>query len=147
MRDIGLSMVYKTSVELDRDRLREISRRMLRLHGVLLDRERHAYEARHGVVSSGSLLRLLLDDEHFAWLRPLSTLIAKIDELLDADEPMTPNDAEQAFGDVYRLLKSGDSGVFQDRYRQAMQDSPDIVIAHARVSAVLPAPNARVEPS
>lgn len=140
-------MVYKTGVELDRDRLREISRRMLRLHGVLLDRERRAYEAQHGAVSSGSLLRLLLDDAHFAWLRPLSSLIAKMDELVAADEPMAPLEADQAFGEVYRLLKSGDSGIFQDRYRQALQESPDIVIAHARVSAVLPVPDARAEPS
>lgn len=140
-------MVYKTGVELDRDRLREISRRMLRLHRMLLDRERRAYEAQHGAVSSGSLLRLLLDNEHFAWLRPLSTLIARMDELVDADEPVTPVDAEQAFGEVYRLLKSGEPGIFQDRYRQALQDSPDIVMAHARVSAVLPVPNARAEPS
>ena len=114
---------------------------------MLLDRERHAYEARHGAVSSGDLLGLLLHDEHFAWLRPLSTLIANMDELVDTDEPMGPADAEQAFREVYRLLKSGDSGAFQDKYRQALQDSPDVVMAHAGVSAVLPGPNGEERPS
>jgi hypothetical protein len=133
-------------VELDRDRLREISRRLLLLHRILLDRERHAYEARHGAVSSGDLLRLLLHDEHFAWLRPLSTLIAGMDERVDADEPMAPADAEAAFREVHRLLKSADSGAFQDKYRQALQDSPDVVMAHAGVSAVLPAPNEEARP-
>ena len=134
-------------LELERDRLREISRRLLRLHRILLDRERHAYEVRHGAVSPGDLLRLLLNDEHFAWLRPLSMLIAKMDELVDADEPMAAADAETAFRAVYRLLKSGDRGAFQDTYRQALQDSPDAVMAHARVSAVLPAPNGDERPS
>jgi hypothetical protein len=128
-------------VELERDRLREISRRLLRLHRILLDRERHAYEARHGTVSSGDLLRLLLHDEHFAWLRPLSTLIATIDELVDTGEPIASADAQKMFAEVYGLLKSGDSGAFQDKYRQALQDSPDVVMAHAGVSAVLPAPD------
>ena len=134
-------------MELDRDRLREISRRLLRLHRILLDRERHAYEAWHGAVSSGDLLSLLLHHEHFAWLRPLSTLIAKMDELVDAEEPMAPADAEAAFREVYRLLKSGVSGVFQDKYRQALQESPDVVMAHAGVSAVLPAPSGAERPT
>jgi hypothetical protein len=30
----------------DRERLRDLSRRVLRLHKLLLDRERHTYEAR-----------------------------------------------------------------------------------------------------
>src|SRR5207249_4148478 len=36
----------------DRDRMRALSSRLLRLHGVLLDRERRAYEDRHGSVAS-----------------------------------------------------------------------------------------------
>ena len=101
------------SVELDRDRLREISRRLLRLHRILLDRERHAYETRHGAVSPGDLLRLLLHDEHFAWLRPLSMLIAQMDEAVDADEPIASADAQKMFGEVYGCLKSGDRGAFR----------------------------------
>lgn len=132
--------VQPTLVDLDRDRLREISRRLLRVHRVLLEGERRAYEAQRGALSSGDLLRLLIEDERFAWLRPLSTLIAALDEVVDADEPMAPEDAQKAFREVHRLLKSGDRGVFQDRYRQALQDSPEVVMAHADVSAVLPAP-------
>jgi hypothetical protein len=79
-------------------------------------------------------------------LRPLSTLIARMDELVDTDEPVAPADAEAAFREVYRLLKSADSGAFQDTYRQALQDSPDVVMAHAGVSAVLPAPNEEARP-
>jgi hypothetical protein len=136
-----------TLVELERERLREISRRLLRLHRMLLERERHAYETRHGAVSSGDLLRLLLEDEHFAWLRPLSTLIAQMDEVVDMDEPLAPSDAQKAFREVYRLLKSGESGAFQEKYRQALQDSPDVVMAHADVSSVLPAPKGETRPS
>ena len=44
----------------DRDRIRDLSARLLRLHGLLLDRERRAYEDRHGSVASRDLLHLVL---------------------------------------------------------------------------------------
>lgn len=123
-----------------RQRLRDVSPRLLRLHRLLLDRERHAYEAMHGAIPGGAMLRLVLHDDHFAWLRSLSTLIAQIDSAVDGDEPITQDHAQRAFGELHRLLKSGVSGDFQDRYRAALQESPDVVMAHADVSRVLPAP-------
>jgi len=126
-------------VEQDRDRLRDLSARLLRLHRVLLDRERRAYEDRHGAVPSRELLHLALHDEQFAWLRSLSVMIAHIDEVVDADEPIVLEGVQNVFREVYRLIKSGDRGAFQDKYRVALQDSPDVVMAHAEVSRVLPA--------
>jgi len=112
---------------------------LLRLHRVLLDREHRAYEDRHGAIPSRELLHLALHDEQFAWLRSLSTMIAHIDEAVDADEPIAPEGVQNAFREAYRLIKSGGTGDFQDRYRAALQDSPDVVMAHAEVSRVLPA--------
>ncbi len=112
----------------DRHRLRDLSTRLLRLHGILLDRERRAYEERHD---------LLLHDEHFSWLRSLSTMIANIDEIADADDPIPPESVRGAFREAYRLLKSGAGGAFQDKYHAALQDSPDVIMAHAAVSRVL----------
>ncbi len=123
----------------ERERLRELSRRLLRLHKILLEHEREAYEQRHGAIPAGALLGLVLDDEAFAWLRSLSALIAQIDDVVDADEPVGHEHAQRAFREAHRLLKSGDGGDFQDRYRVALQDSPDVVMAHADVSRVLPA--------
>jgi len=124
-------------VDQDRDRLRDLSTRLLRLHGILLDRERHAYEERHGSVASRELLHLLLHDEHFSWLRSLSAMIANIDELVDADDPIPPESVRAAFREAYRLLKSGSGGAFQDKYHVALQDSPDVIMAHAAVSRIL----------
>ena len=121
----------------DRDRLRDLSARLLRLHGILLDRERRTYEERHGAVASRELLHLLLHDEHFSWLRSLSSMIAKIDEVVDAHEPLPPESLQSAFREAHRLLKSGAGGAFQDKYHLALQDSPDVIMAHAAVSRVL----------
>ena len=121
----------------DRDRLRDLSARLLSLHGILLDRERRTYEERHGAVASRELLHLLLHDEHFSWLRSLSSMIAKIDEVVDAHEPLPPESLQSAFREAHRLLKSGPGGAFQDKYHLALQDSPDVIMAHAAVSRVL----------
>jgi hypothetical protein len=117
--------------------MRVLSSRLLRLHGVLLDRERRAYEDRHGSIASRELLHLLLHDARFSWLRSLSSMIAKIDEVVDADEPLPPESLQSAFREAHRLLKSGTGGDFQDKYHLALQDSPDVIMAHAAVSRVL----------
>jgi len=79
----------------------------------------------------------VLNDEQFAWLRSLSTLIAQIDEVVDGDEAVAPETVQSAFREAHRLLKSGDPSEFRDRYHAALQESPDIVMAHAGVSKVL----------
>ena len=88
-------------------------------------------------MASRQLLHLLLHDEQFSWLRSLSAMIAKIDEVVDADEPLPPQSVQSAFRETYRLLKSGVGGDFQDKYHLALQDSPDVIMAHAAVSRVL----------
>jgi len=119
-----------------------LSTRLIRLHKVLLDRERHAYEQRHGSIPSGELLRLVLHDEQFSWLRVLSAMIAEIDAIVDAEEPLEHENAQNVFREAHRLLKSGGAGDFQDKYHIALQESPDVVMAHADVSRVLPASTA-----
>lgn len=123
-----------------RERLRDLSARVVRLHKVLLDRERRMHEERHGPVAPAEVFRLALHDEGFAWLRLLSALIARIDEIVDGEEPVTISRGQALFGETYRLVKSGGSGGFSDKYRAALQESPDVVMAHADVSRVLPAP-------
>ena len=62
--------------------LDNLSRALLRLHKALLDDERVSYERVHGrIPSNGAFLQLVLGDAWFAWLRPLSQLMAKLDEL------------------------------------------------------------------
>ena len=121
----------------DRERLRDLSARLLLLHKLLLDRERHAYEQRRGPIRSGELLSRVLHDEEFAWLRVLSGMIAEIDSLADADDPLGPEGVQRMFRETYRLLKSGSRGDFQDKYYAALQESPDVIMAHADVSRVL----------
>lgn len=120
-----------------RDDLRALGDRLLALHGALLKYEREAYEATHGLTKPGELLRLLLNDAHFAWLRPLSGMIAQIDEALDPRQPAPDTELPRLFRAAQQLLRSGDEGVFQTRYRDVLQASPAIVMAHAEVVKLL----------
>jgi hypothetical protein len=121
----------------ERERLRDLSTRLVRLHRVLLDRERRDREDRHGPIPSGELFRLVLDHEQFAWLRLLSAMIAQIDATVDADEPVGAEAVDNALRESYRLLKAGGRGDFQDKYHDALQSSPEVVMAHAEVSKML----------
>jgi hypothetical protein len=86
---------------------------------------------------------LLLEDEEFAWLRSLSAMIAQIDEALDGDEPVSTAAVDAFVGETYRLLRAGAGGAFETKYREALQRSPEVVMAHADVMKVLPPPKER----
>jgi hypothetical protein len=58
-----------------RERLHGVRDGLLRLHKALLESERVGYERANGrIASSQAFLQLALQDEWFAWLRPVSEL-------------------------------------------------------------------------
>jgi hypothetical protein len=119
-------------------RLRDLRLGLLHLHKALLETERVVYEQAHGRVSSGELLNLLLNHAQFAWLRSLSELIVRIDEMLDADEPATTSEAESLLAQSRALLKPSETGSeFGRRYYTAFQRDPAVVIAHREVTSIL----------
>jgi hypothetical protein len=129
-------------------RLDDLRDRLLQLHKTLLDEERAAYEARYGPVdSSVDLFQLVLHHESFAWLRSLSSMLATIDAALD-DPEHAPTDAEvdAFFRQTHELLRSGGSSRFETKYREALQRSADVVMAHAAVIKLFPPAASRVGP-
>jgi Mg2+ and Co2+ transporter CorA len=116
-------------------RLRELRRVLLHLHKTLLDMERAAYEQMHGSVSRGELLQLVINHEQFAWLHSISELIVRIDEMLDAEEPATADDAESLLAQARSLLRPSETGDdFARKYYAALQRDPDAVLAHGEVT-------------
>jgi hypothetical protein len=126
------------------NRLHDLRARLLHLHKTLLDEARRAYEVTYGpVASSHELLQLVLHHEEFAWLRALSALVASIDAALEeTDGPLSDVDVEAFFRQTHGLLRSGGSSTFETRYRRALQHSADVVMAHAAVTKLFPAPSA-----
>jgi hypothetical protein len=121
-------------------RLTALREGLLAVHKALLAVARAEYEREHGDVGGpGALLQLLIHDEAFAWLHPVSELAARADELLEeADLP----DAEmagiaRAAGEL--LTPDEDGTGFAKRYFEALQASPDVVLAHAEARRAIAA--------
>jgi hypothetical protein len=112
---------------------------LLRLHKALLDDERVSYERVHGrIPSNGAFLQLALNDAWFAWLRPLSQLITKLDELSESNDPAPREAIPALLASVQRLLTPTEEGEgFGRQYHDALQRSPDVVLEHAAVRTLL----------
>lgn len=113
-----------------REAVKELRSVLLEMHRVLLEIQRTEHEREHGRVERpAELLGLVMNAETFAWLRPMSGLIVRIDEALAQDD----------FGLAHALaaraeaedLFASESLPFRERYLAALQD-PDVVVAHAR---------------
>jgi len=112
---------------------------LLELHKALLDAERERYERTHGKVTAGKMLQLAFQDPQFAWLRSMSELIVRIDELLDNKEA-SDADLEDLLTSARALLTpAGQSTAFAREYEAALQRDPHVVVLHARVTRALDA--------
>jgi len=85
---------------------------LLDLHKALIDQERRDYERRHGRVSDSRFLDALVADRDLAWLQPMTALLASLDGLADHKD-------------------------FSRRYAEALQRSPEAVVAHGRALRAL----------
>jgi hypothetical protein len=121
-----------------RQQLEDVRRALLRVHKALLEDARIRYEREQGrIEGSGALLRLVLNDPWFDWLHPLSGLVVQIDELLAADDAKA-NDGVALLTQARALLRPDNSGDgFQRRYHRAIQDAPDVLIAHVAAGKVM----------
>jgi hypothetical protein len=121
------------------DSLTEVRLRLLDLHRALLEAERREHERAHGRLSDGEFLDALINDPAFAWLNPLTTLIVRLEELLE-DETAQGATLADCVARIRSLLKPDAGGAdFQRRYAEVLQRSPDVVVAHGNAMRALKA--------
>lgn len=122
-----------------KQKLKNLSRAMLRLHKTLLEGEKAVYESRNGKIPNANVyLQLVIDDEHFAWLRKLSSLIALIDEATSVRRPATETDAQALLNETRILLNFEDADDnFNDKFQIALQNNSDAVLNHNDVRSFL----------
>src|SRR5512140_3860797 len=110
-----------------KEKLRAIREQLLHMHSLLLADQRHEYEQMYGRVNGpGELLNLVMNHEWFAWLRALSALIVRIDELLEAEE-WSDAEGKTLIDYTEALLMPAEEGaVFRQKYHQAIQRNPDV---------------------
>ncbi len=108
------------------------------LHRALIQNARRDYERdHHQVLTSGRFLQLLMSDAFFAWLRPLSELMADVDHICDFDR-VARDELSDAVRAAVELLIGGQrtTGPFEAfgrHYRTYLTDDPDVAMAHADV--------------
>ena len=124
----------------DRQFLFDLRKSLLHLHKTLLDWERAAYERVHGRVSSSELLKAIVEDPQFGWLRPISELIVRIDEAVDTEPQNGPVDVAALVARARTVTAADEAGsAHAQRYHTALQEHPDAVFAHRDVANVLKA--------
>lgn len=122
----------------ERSLLTDLRHALLHLHRTLLDWERAAYERMHGRTTGHNLLQAILTDPQFAWLRPLSELIVRMDEMLESEAPDVPGEVSAIVAQARALVSPGkQDSSYAQRYHTALQDHPDAVFAHRDVAQVL----------
>ena len=111
---------------------------LLRLHKTLLEWERGQYERIHGRQSNTALLTAFLQDQQFAWLRPMSQLIVRIDELLEEQQPPASDEVAAVVAQLELLTTPSETGNdYARRYYTALQENPEAVFAHRDVVELL----------
>ena len=113
-----------------RARLTEVRGALVDLHRTLVESVQVSFEKIHGRVGPGELLRLALHDPLFTWLRPVSTLVAELDDVL-ADPEVTVDDTVlKSFRDSIDRRLGDDSDRFALSYGVLLQTDPAVGVAH-----------------
>jgi len=120
------------------DYLDKLRHALLELHRTLLDAQRIRYEREYGRVESrGELLDIVLWNDSFEWLRVLSALIARLDELAEADDRDASAEMRGVIDKLRTLVRfEGNSG-FTGPYREIIEAVPDALVAHVQLSRLL----------
>jgi hypothetical protein len=119
-----------------RQRLKAVRLALLRLHKALIDAERGEWEKSRGPATSNELLKALIEEPFFAWLRPFSGLIVAIDEALSGDEAVSEDEA-RAFVEQARELVAVDEGdePTVNRYDLVCRRDPNVLVLHVELAS------------
>lgn len=122
-----------------RTQLRALSRVLRDVHRSLIDFSRDRFElVNDAITTRQQLLGLVLGDEAFAWLRPLSRLIADIDELASRGDAPTATEREDVAGRVVALTTaSDDPNAFGSRYIGLLASEPRVAMHHGDLRAAI----------
>lgn len=118
---------------------------LLHVHKAIMEAERRRYEASHGRIPSAmAFLQLLLNDEWFAWIRPMSGLAAQIDEALFAKPGETAMSADLLLEEArYLLTPRAQGDDLPGRMFRMIQSHPEVAVAHAEAARMWPASPAK----
>ena len=116
--------------------LRDLSRTLIPLHRRLIEETKADYVFAYAPVDSpAQLLGLLQSDPFFEWLKPITTLIVDIDEMVRVD--FEPAAAEQIAARTEAMFGSEADATFTARYVPILQRDVDVAIGHAAIRKLI----------
>lgn len=120
----------------DTDTLRAVPRALRSLHKTLIDVETVYFGA---VGSALEHLQLITSHPHFAWLQPMSALMAALDEALDAPQALSAEAVAGWRAAIEELIGPGTAaaGAFRAKYLILLHDAPEVAIAHGALRQLL----------
>lgn len=119
--------------------LRGLHAILLELHRTLIAATRYEFESAHGRIENPyEVLELVESDPVFAWLRPLTSLLLRVDELSEQDV-ITVGEVAAVRAEAERLVQppEGVSSSFHERLRALRQSAPSLVVLHTHVRQAL----------
>jgi hypothetical protein len=117
--------------------LRHLAAELRVLHQALLQARREEYERDHGPIAGPTqLFQLVVNDPAFAWLRPLSALMADLDEMLEAEEPATDEEAGAVRHELEHLFSPAGADLWAGLSR-FLQIDTDVATSYAHVRQLL----------
>ena len=84
-----------------------------------------------------TMLFALIGDPRFAWMAPLSQLIARIDQKLADGEIADDDSLVTLHGEVAGLVGEGNDAAFRMRHVMALQKEPQVGLATGRLRKAL----------
>jgi hypothetical protein len=122
-----------------RIKLNDLAQAMRSTHSTLLEVVKKEYELNHGTIKGPfAYFQLVTNDPVFQWLRPLSGMMASLDDLLDNKRDLKPLDAKEIKLEVEQLFgfsKLSDSFAAQFHARAKLES--DIRTRHAELKKAL----------
>lgn len=118
-----------------REALSRLHAILLELHQALIAATRYEFESAHGRIENPyEVLELVENDPVFAWLRPLTSLLLRVDELSEQDTISTGEAAAvRAAAEQLVQPPAGTTSAFHDRLRALRQSAPSLVVLHTHV--------------
>src|SRR3979490_71417 len=117
------------------DSLQDVRHDLLDLHRALVEAERRGYERLRGRLPDRDFLEALINDPARG---SLGARTARLAELLEKDSPEPASEREHCVAQIRKLLKPAAGATeFHRKYAEALQQSPDVVVAHGRTMRAL----------
>ena len=125
------------------EKLKNARNLLLKLHKVMLDREREIYEGIHGPLKPTQFLNVLLEDMDFDWLRKFSMLIVEIDEMFAAKDGTPAEMVSANLAKVEELIEMREHDeFFKAKYQFSLQSVHEAAALHSEIKIVLSEPPA-----